>query len=87
MLMELLYRFCKTTQPEIGRLLGGIDYSAVSQARKRLHIKIQNAPEWEEKFNQIQGKLSQMSRIKIYFTHFTFHFLILQNTTRRMVMD
>jgi hypothetical protein len=28
MLMELLYRRCKITQPEIGRLLGGIDYSA-----------------------------------------------------------
>jgi hypothetical protein len=53
------------TQPEIGRLLGGIDYSAVSQARKRLHIKIQNEPAWEKKFNQIQGKLSQMSRVKI----------------------
>lgn len=39
MLMELLHRFCKITQPEIGRLLGGIDYSAVSQARKRLYIK------------------------------------------------
>jgi len=30
MLMELLYRFCKISQPEIGRLVGGIDYSAVS---------------------------------------------------------
>jgi hypothetical protein len=35
MLMELLYRLCKITQPEIGKLLGGIDYSAVSLARKR----------------------------------------------------
>ena len=65
MLMEVLHRFCKISQPEIGRLLGGIDYSAVSQARKRLYIKIQNEPEWEKKFNQIQGKLSQMSRLKI----------------------
>ena len=36
MLIELLYRFCQVTQPQIGRLVGGIDYSAVSQARKRL---------------------------------------------------
>jgi chromosomal replication initiation ATPase DnaA len=39
MLMELLYRMCNFTRPEIGRLLGGIDYSAVSQARKRLPKK------------------------------------------------
>jgi chromosomal replication initiation ATPase DnaA len=65
MLMELLHRFCKITQPEIGRLSGGIDYSAVSQARKQLHMKIRNEPEWEKKFNQMQGRLSQMSRTKI----------------------
>jgi putative transposase len=57
MLMELLYRFCNITQPAIGRLLGGIDYSAVSQARKRLHIKIQNEPQWRKKFIQTQHKL------------------------------
>jgi REP element-mobilizing transposase RayT len=64
-LMELLYRFCRITQPEIGKLLGGIDYSAVSQARKRVQLKIQNEPEWGNKFNQIQNELGQMSRIKI----------------------
>lgn len=65
MLMELLYRFCRITQPEIGRLLGGIDYSAVSRARKRVLIKIQNEPEWGKKFSQFQNKLGQMSRVKI----------------------
>jgi putative transposase len=64
-LMDMLYRFCKITQPEIGKLLGGIDYSAVSQARKRLHIKIMKEPEWKKKFNAIQSKLSQMSMVKI----------------------
>jgi len=63
-LMELLYRFCKITQPEIGKLLGGIDYSAVSQARKRLRTKIENEPEWGKKFNKIKSKLGQMSGIK-----------------------
>ena len=56
-LMEMLYRFCKITQPEIGRLLGGIDYSAVSQARKRLHIKIENDPKLKKYFISIQNKL------------------------------
>ena len=64
--MELLYRFCRITQPEIRKLTGGIDYSAVSQARKRLQLKIQNEPEWGNKFNQIQNKLGQMSRVKIW---------------------
>ena len=60
MLMEFLYRFCKIAQPEIGKLVGGIDYSAVSLARKRLQLKIQNEPEWGKKFNQLRNKLGQM---------------------------
>jgi len=59
MLMELLYRCCRITQPEIGRLLGGIDYSAVSLARTRLQLKIKNEPEWERKFIQMQKKLDK----------------------------
>jgi putative transposase len=59
MLMELLYRICKTTQPEIGELLGGIDYSAVSQARKRLNTKIENDPEFGKRINDIRNTLSK----------------------------
>ena len=33
-IVEMLYRHCKITQPEIGRLTGGIDYSSVSYAKK-----------------------------------------------------
>jgi REP element-mobilizing transposase RayT len=58
-LMELLYRLCKITQPEIGRLLGGIDYSAVSLARTRLQLKIKNEPEWGEKFIKMQKKMDK----------------------------
>ncbi len=57
MLMEMLYRICNITQPEIGKLLGGIDYSAVSQARKRLQIKIEKEPELAKKMIQIQNAL------------------------------
>jgi chromosomal replication initiation ATPase DnaA len=64
-LMELLYRLCNITQPEIGRLLGGIEYSAVSQALKRLQIKILNDPNQGKKFKQLQEKPDQMSRVKI----------------------
>ncbi|NLN40280.1 MAG: hypothetical protein GX155_11910 [Smithella sp.] len=65
MLMELLYRNCNVTQSEIGRMIGGIDYSAVSQARKRLLFKMQHEPAWAKRFSEMQNKLGQMSRIKI----------------------
>lgn len=65
MLMELLYRFCRITQPEIGRLLGGIDYSSVSQARKRLHVKMKHDPQLKEKFDKLSNQLILMSRVKI----------------------
>lgn len=65
MLMELLYRFCHLTQPEIGRLIGGIDYSAVSQARKRLQIQMEQKPKLKRNFDKISNKLLELSRIKI----------------------
>ena len=40
LLMDVLYRCCDITQPEIGRMVGGVDYSCVSQARKRLREKM-----------------------------------------------
>jgi hypothetical protein len=65
MLMELLYRLCRITQPEIGKLVGGIDYSAVSQARKRFQQKLVVDLELRNKFNSVQEKLCKMSRVKI----------------------
>lgn len=65
MLMELLYRFCDITQPEIGRLVGGIDYSAVSQARKRLHIRMEQEPKLKKRFNKLSNQLLRLSRTKI----------------------
>ncbi|MDZ7831668.1 MAG: hypothetical protein U5L07_07935 [Desulfobacterales bacterium] len=40
--MELLYRFCDITQAEVVRLAVGIDYSAVSVARKRLRLRMES---------------------------------------------
>ena len=76
MLMELLYRFCDITQPEIGRLAGGIDYSAVSQARKRLHIRMEQEPKLKKRFNKLSNQLLRLSRTKIWphslLPHFAF---------------
>jgi REP element-mobilizing transposase RayT len=65
MLMELLYRFCNIPQPEIGRLLGGIDYSAVSQSRRRLQAGLAKDAKLKSKFDKIMASLLEMSRIKI----------------------
>ncbi len=65
MLMELLYRHCLITQPEIGRMVGGIDYSAVSQARKRLRKRMKENPEVRNKFEGLNEQLLQLSKGKI----------------------
>jgi len=65
MLMEVLYRYCELTQPEIGRLVGGIDYSAVSQARKRLQIRMEREPKLRKRFDTLTDQFLQKSRIKI----------------------
>jgi len=56
MLMELLYRWCRITQPDIGALTGGIDYSAVSQSRKRLRNKLDHDAAIRSKFEAIFGE-------------------------------
>ena len=64
-MMELLYRFCRITQPEIGKLVGGIDYSAVSRARKRLRRRLENEPQIKKRFDKLNDQLIQKSRVKI----------------------
>jgi REP element-mobilizing transposase RayT len=59
MLMELLYRFCRITQPEIGKLLGGIDYSAVSQSRKRFQAKLEQEPELRQRYENIRDHIGE----------------------------
>ncbi len=61
-LMELLYRFCNITQAEIGQMVGKIDYSSVSVARKRLRIKMEKDLALKKQFQNI---LSKLSRLKI----------------------
>lgn len=65
MLMEFLHRFCQISQPEIGRLVGGIDYSAVSQARKRLREKLEIQFELRKKYKTLEAGLMDLSRVKI----------------------
>jgi putative transposase len=60
-LMELLYRHCDITQPEIGQLVGRVDYSAVSQARKRLQEKMAGDKHMKLKYDEITKQLTKLS--------------------------
>lgn len=62
MLMELIYRFCQISQPEIGKLVGGLDYAAVSQARGRLHKRLVQDEQVRKRFEEIHGSLLELSR-------------------------
>ena len=59
MLMELLHRYSGISQVEIGKLVGGIDYSAVSIARKRLQSKLQEEPGIRRRFDDICDKITK----------------------------
>jgi len=65
MLMELLYRYSRIRQAEIGRLVGGIDYSSVSQARKRFQLLLAQEPSEKKMFATLCAELEQLSRSKI----------------------
>jgi len=64
MLMELLYRFSRISQPEIGRIMGGIEYSSVSQARKRLQGKLEREPKLKRRFDELRDQFLDLSNAK-----------------------
>jgi putative transposase len=54
---ELLYRYSKITQAEIGKLLGGIDYTAVSRLRSRLRARMERENEVKKRYLKAEKKL------------------------------
>lgn len=63
---ELLYRYSGLTQPEIGKLLGGIDYSMVSKLRYRLKRKIEHDKQVKKQFTKAEGKVREaLSSVEI----------------------
>ena len=61
----MLYRFSRITQPEIGVLVGGIDYGAVSQARSGLRKRLGKNRKLSTQFIKIGHQLAYFSRSKI----------------------
>ncbi|MCX6340178.1 MAG: transposase [Candidatus Aureabacteria bacterium] len=57
MLMELLYRLANISQRQIGELLGGINYSRVSQVRKKFQGSLAEAPRLRVKFDKLVNQL------------------------------
>lgn len=61
---ELLYRYSGLTLKEIGRLLGGIDYSAVNKLRSRLQEKMAHDNEIKKQYvkaaNKVRGLMSNV---------------------------
>jgi hypothetical protein len=62
---ELLYRYSGLRQREIGNLLGGIDYSAVSRLRTRLHQKIEQDSKAGDIFQAAEAAVKELSIVKI----------------------
>jgi len=53
-LMELLYQHCSLSQAAIGDIMGGVDYTAVSFARKRLSQKMLINKKLAAKFHRLR---------------------------------
>ncbi len=57
---ELLYRYCDLTQTQLGILLGGIDYMAVYQLRRRLRAKLIQNPEVKKMFEDAETAIKKL---------------------------
>ena len=61
---ELLYRYSDLTHTEIGTLLGGISYSAVSRLRHRLQHKLHTNQQIRAIYSEAEKRLKKLSIVK-----------------------
>jgi hypothetical protein len=61
--MELMYRYGKISQEEIGKRFGGLDYNAVRQERKRLRERTQVDRKLRESAHAIEAMLIKKLKI------------------------
>jgi REP element-mobilizing transposase RayT len=62
--MEMVYRYTSSNQETAGEIFG-VDYSTVSQNRRRLGIQLKNDSKLREDFGKINEKLNELSNQKI----------------------
>lgn len=55
--MELMYRYGGVGQAEIGKMLGGLDYTSVSRERKRIRERIEKDDVLRKALGEIETKL------------------------------
>lgn len=58
LVMEMMHRYGRIKQEEIGRHVGNVDYTLVSRERKRLREKIEHDPKVEKWYKDIEARLS-----------------------------
>ncbi len=58
--MEMAYRHTGCNQEERGRTFG-VDYSTVSQNRRRVGVRLKEDRELKESFNRVSEKLINLS--------------------------
>ncbi len=63
LVMEMMYRFCGLKQREIGRELGGIDYSQVSHERGRIREKMEGDSRVERWNKEVESLLISKAKI------------------------
>ena len=61
--MELMHRYGGASQPEIGKMMGDLDYTAVSRERKRLREKVKTERGLKAALDEIG--ISLMPKVKI----------------------
>ena len=64
MAMELCYRYCSLNQKELGEVFG-VDYSTISQNRRRLTRRVQSDKRIRDQFEEIECKIENLSKRKI----------------------
>ena len=57
--MEMMYRYGKISQEEIGKRLGGLDYSAVSRERTRLRERLESDRKLRRTIEEIDDIINQ----------------------------
>ncbi|OYD16518.1 hypothetical protein CH333_03185 [candidate division WOR-3 bacterium JGI_Cruoil_03_44_89] len=62
---DLLYRYSGLTQVEIGKLLGSIDYTAVSKLRVRLRRRMSRDKRVSASYEKTEAKLKELSSFEI----------------------
>ena len=60
-MMDLLHRRGDMTNPEIGRIFG-VDYSSISQERKRLRQRLETDPKLSALHRVYEGDLTKLKK-------------------------